>query len=111
MNKINLTIGGKEYTAKLGLAFLERVTKEEGVTLNEMFEKFQNETLFFVPKLILHAIETAGGEITKEQVYDWIDEEGINNAGVTQFAEAFANSMQVHIPKEQSVGKQKPAKK
>lgn len=112
MNKIQLKVGSKEFTAKFGLSFLEKVTKTEGISLQEMFDKFQNDTLFFLPKLIFYAIENGGGKCTIEQIYEWLDETGINNAEVVKFTEAFANSIKVHFPAELATeGKPKATKK
>ena len=112
MNKLQLKVGGKEFTAKFGLSFLEKVTKTEGISLQEMFDKFQNDTLFFLPKLIFYAIENGGGKCTLEHIYDWLDETGINNAEVVKFTNAFANSIKVHFPEElKDEGKPKATRK
>lgn len=112
MNKLEIKIGEKLHTAKLGLSFLELTTKSENIDLTGLFEKFENETVFFVPKLITYAIQNAEGEITLKEVYDWLDETGINNPEVVKFTQAFAESIKVHFPQElKDEGKQKATKK
>ena len=109
MNKIELLIGGKSRPVKLGLRFLENVTTSEGITIVDVFTKFESETLFFLPKLIYYAINTANPDtLTLDDVYDWVDEIGIASEEIKPFIIAFADSMKVHIPQEdEKVGKQK----
>lgn len=109
---MQLKVGDKEFTAKFGLSFLEKVTKTESLTLQEMFDKFQNDTLFFLPKLIFYAIENGDGQCTIDEIYEWLDETGINNPEVIKFTEAFAASIKVHFPAELAPeGKPKATKK
>lgn len=112
MKKLELTIGGKVYPTKLGLRFLENVTTSEEITIVDVFTKFENETLFFLPKLIYYAINTAKPDaLTLDDVYDWIDENGITSEEIKPFIIAFANSMKVHIPQDEvKVGKPKAKK-
>ena len=109
MNKIELLIGGKSHPVKLGLRFLENVTTSEGITIVDVFTKFESETLFFLPKLIYYAINAANPDtLTLDDVYDWVDEIGIASEEIKPFIIAFADSMKVHIPQEdENVGKQK----
>ena len=97
MNYININIGGKERGCKLGLGFLERVQKEENVTLEDIFNKVNTATLLF------HSL-AYNCERTKEErlfdkydVYDWIDEIGLNNNTIIDFQIAFFNSFKTHL--------------
>lgn len=113
MKKIK--IGGVDYATKLGIKFLENVTKGEGITVAEIFAKFEKETLLFLPKLIFYSINTglsAEGkeEIKDDLVYDWIDTIGITADEVKMFINDFTDSIMVHLPKEEKVGKQKAPK-
>ena len=102
-------INDKSYKAKLGLAFLELATVSENKTLQELFNDFEQNTLFIIPKLIRYSIINAGNDIELNEVYDWLDEVGINDKEVTTFIESFTRSIQVHFPPENSgnVKKQK----
>lgn len=97
--------------AKLGLGFLELVSKSEGLTVADIFRNFQEDTLLFVPKLMAYSIKAAGGDITVGDVYDWVDENGFTHDDVTTFATAFAKSFEVHIPKDEGKPKATRAKK
>lgn len=112
MKKIELLIGGKSHPVKFGLRFLENVTTTEGITIVEVFSKFETETLFFLPKLIYYAINTATPDaLTLDDVYDWVDEIGIASDEIKPFIIAFADSMKVHIPQEdEKMGKPKAKK-
>jgi len=103
------TILGKE--AKLGLAFLESVSKGEALSVADIFKKFESDTLFFVPKLMAYALRAGGNDVTNDEVFDWVDENGISHPDVITFANAFAKSMEVHIPKEEGKPKATRAKK
>ena len=114
MNKLQLKVGEKEFTAKIGIVFLENVTKAENLTLTEVLTKFESETLFFVPKLIYYAIENGGGKCTLEQITDWLDKVGIVNDEVMKFSKAFGDSVRIHVPKDMLAeieGKPKATKK
>lgn len=112
MKKIK--IGGVEYATKLGLRFLENVTKGEEISLTEVFQKFESDTLLFLPKLIWHSINTANQSAGKEPisldlVYDHLDAVGIQAEEIKTFIQDFAESIKVHIPQEENVGKPKKA--
>lgn len=105
-----MIILGKEHKVKLGLRFLENVTKGEGISLSEVFVKFESDTLLFLPKLIWYAINTASADsVTLDDVYDHLDEVGLQSDEVKKFIEDFSASIMVHVPKEEAVGKQKKA--
>ena len=112
MKKIK--IGGVEYTTKLGLRFLENVTKGEEITLAEVFQKFESDTLLFLPKLIWYSINTANQSAGKDPialdlVYDHLDAVGIQSPEIVAFIQDFAESIKIHIPQEENVGKPKKA--
>ena len=114
MKKIK--IGGIEYSTKLGLRFLENVTKGEEISLAEVFNKFESETLLFLPKLLWYSVNTANQSAGKEPieldlVYDHLDAVGIQSPEIVTFIQGFAESIKVHIPQEESVGKQKKTAK
>lgn len=115
MNYTKINIGGKERGAKLGLGFLEKITKGEGVSLQELFTKFEQDVLFFLPKMIYYSVlyndERAGNKVdyTLDDAFDWIDEIGINSDPVMAFIEAFKQSIEVHFVEKG--GKPKPQKK
>lgn len=121
MNYINLTLGGKERGAKLGLLFLENAQKAENMNIQELFVELQMRSIFFAPKLIFHALNTncqLKGEtpdFTLENVYDWIEEDGVSNRDgvVMKFVNAFSENIQKLFPTENAneEGKQKPTKK
>lgn len=115
MKKIELTIGGKSYTARLGLGFLEKVTKDEGISIQEVFTRIETNGLFFIPTLIWYSInyglQREGKDlIEKDVVFDWLDEVGIASPDVTKFAEALGQSIMIHVPETEKVGKQKAKK-
>lgn len=113
MKKIK--IGGVDYAAKLGLKFLENVTKGENITVAELFPKLESETLLFIPKLLHYSINTGlvaeGKETVKDDlIYNWLDEKGINCPEVQAFIKDLGDSIMVHFPKDEAVGKPKAPK-
>lgn len=111
---LEINISGKKYPAKVGFTFLETVTKTEGITLTQLFEKLEAEAFFFVPKLIEYAIKNAGGEITISEIHEWLDEAGFTNDEVQNFSTVLGDSIKIHIPKDfqpGNVGKQTKPKK
>lgn len=115
MKKIELTINGVKYAARFGLGFLEKVTKDEGISIQEVFTRIETNGLFFIPTLIWHSInyglQREGKDlIEKDVVFDWLDEVGIASPDVTKFAEALGQSIMIHVPETEKVGKQKAKK-
>lgn len=107
-----IKIGDINYSLKLGTKFLENVTKGEGITVSDVFSKYENETLLFVPKLIYYSINTSlyaeSKELIKDDlVFDWFDAVGISSDEVKSFNQYFADAIMVHLPKEDLVGKPK----
>ncbi len=115
MNKVELTINGQKFDARFGLGFLEKVTKEENITIQEVFSKIETDGLFFIPTLIWHSVNYGlyrnGKEpIEKTAILDWLDEVGIASSEVTKFAEALGKSIMIHVPETAPVGKPKAKK-
>ena len=115
MNKLELTINGQKFTARFGLGFLEKVTTEEGIDIQEVFSKIEKNGLFFIPTLIWHSVNYGlyreGKEpIEKTVILDWLDEVGIASTEVTKFAEALGKSIMIHVPETEKVGKPKAKK-
>ncbi|MCT4238589.1 hypothetical protein HZP42_19595 [Elizabethkingia anophelis] len=115
MNYTKINIGGKERGAKLGLGFLDRITKAENISLQEVFTKFEKETLSFLPKMVYYSVlyndERAGNNVDYDlgNVFDWIDEVGITSETIKSFIEAFTRSVEVHFKGKE--GKSTPQKK
>lgn len=115
MNKLELTINGQKFTARFGLGFLEKVTTEEGIDIQEVFSKIEKNGLFFIPTLIWHSVnyglQREGKEpIEKTVILDWLDEVGIASPEVTKFAESLGKSIMIHVPETEKVGKPKAKK-
>ncbi len=122
MNYLKLNLGGKERGAKLGLLFLENAQKAENKDVVGLFTEFQQRSIFFAPKLLYYALQTnceMNGEIqdfTIENVYDWIEEDGINkpDGAMMTFINAFTESVKKLFPTDENiddkaVGKSKKA--
>lgn len=110
MNKLELTIKGKVYPVKVGMAFLELALKSENLSLTDFFNKIQTDGFFLLPRLVMYGIKTAGGDLSIDEIYEWLDEEGISNPQMEAFGALVNNSLSVHIPKESlegNAGKQK----
>lgn len=100
MNYIKLNIGGKERGAKLGLGFLDRVQKEEGLTFDEVLNKANTPTLLF--HSLAYNVERSGEKLdfNKHDVYDWLDEIGLQSPVISEFQIAFFNSLKTHLDAE-----------
>ena len=97
MNYIKVNLGGKERGAKLGLGFLERVQKEENVTLEEIFSRVSTATLLYhsLAFNVERSKETL--DFDKYDVFDWIDEVGLNHTTILDFQIAFFQSFTTHL--------------
>lgn len=115
MGDLKFKIGGKERGFKIGLGFLEKISIGEKLSIQEVFDKFQNDTFFFIPKMLFYSTlyfdERLGNSVdyTIDSIYDWVDEIGINDPNIARFSHNVIESIKVHIPK--SEGKPEPQKK
>lgn len=95
-NYLELTINEKVYGAKLGLRFIENVSKGEGIADGNILS-------VVVPRLIFYALEygayRAGKELdlTLDEVYDFVDDNGLLSEQVLKFQKALLDSMLVNI--------------
>lgn len=119
-NYLKLNIGGKERVLKVGIGFLQQYTEQENVTFAELVEKFNSDTFFTIPKMIYHSLslndKLAGNAIdyTINDVFDWIDDIGLQSEQIAQYCTSFADSIKVHLPKvegDEDKGKKTPQKK
>lgn len=98
---MKLTIKGKEYTPKFGIGFMQRAIEAE---------KPEKENILLVPliKRIFHSLayadERQGLEPTLSvfDIYDYVDEVGINHNSLIEFDLEFVKSMRVHIADEET---------
>lgn len=116
MNYIKLQLGGKERGAKLGLGFLRKVIEHEKIDMQTIFTNFEKDTLMFLPKLIFYSLayncERSNEKVDFKlgDVYDWIDDVGINSDEVVKYVSAFAESVKVHFPNNEETGNEKAPK-
>lgn len=95
-NYLQLNINGKEYGAKLGLKFIENVTKGEDI-------KDGNILSVTVPRLMFYALEygayRAGKDfdLTIDDVFDFVDDNGLNSEPVLKFQKVLLESMLVNL--------------
>lgn len=123
---IKLNIGGKERGLKFGIGFLQQFTEQENMSITDMLVKFETDSFLTVPKMIYHSLsyndKLAGNSIdyTVNDVYDWVDDLGIQSETVTRYCETFLESIKVHFPQLEpkegeedpnQEGKKKPQKK
>lgn len=111
MNFTILKFGENEYKAKLGLAVIGNILKEEEITLEEFFALFGKNTPYIAPKLMYYALKKGEPQksFTLEEVEDMIDEDGgLASPNLEKLILAFTATLQV----DKEVGKQKsPVKK
>ena len=98
---MKLTIKGKEYTPKFGIGFMERAIEAEQPEGQDIM-KLSTQKLIF--HSLAYADERQGLEVSLNQfdVYDFLDEIGLNDPLIKQFQVEFFNSMRVHLPDEAS---------
>lgn len=98
---MKLTIKGKEYEPKFGIGFMERAIKEDQPENNDIMQ-------LPTQRLMYHALAYADErnqiepQLTKFDVFDYLDEIGLGSEEVKSFQVAFFNSMRVHLPDEES---------
>lgn len=95
-NYLQLNINEKEYGAKLGLKFIENVTKAENITDGNILS-------VNVPRLMFYALEygayRSGKEfdLTIDDVFDFVDDIGLNSEPVVRFQKVLLDSMLVNL--------------
>lgn len=98
---MKLKIKGKEYEPKFGIGFMERAIQAEKPEGNDIMQ-------LSTQKLIYHSLAYAderngvAPQNTIFDIYDYLDEVGLNAPEVRLFQVAFFNSMRVYLPDEKS---------
>jgi len=117
MKQITLNIGGKERVFYFGLGFLGNLLEKTGVQMHEIDAKIQGNPFKWMPEIMYYSL--AYGYIRKNEnpdfdtfdVSDWIDDEGgFESKNVTDFFNAFRQSLQKDVP-NQPESKKKVTKK
>lgn len=106
MNFTILKFGENEYKAKLGLAVIGNILKEEEITLEEFFALFDKNAPYITIRLLYHALRKGEPEksFTLEQVEDMADEDGgLYSPSLQKLISAFTATLKF----EKEVGKQK----
>jgi len=100
---MKINIKGKDYEPKFGIGFIERTIKEEQPKDNNIMEVPTQILLFHS---LAYADERQGIEPTLSifNIYDYLDEVGINSPEIKQFQLEFFRSMRVHLPDKKSKG-------
>jgi hypothetical protein len=81
-NEIEITLGeaGKKYTLRPTFKALIAIEEEVGKSIPEVIRD-ANDGIFkisYIPSILKHGIEAAGGSITDEEIETAIEEDGIN---------------------------------
>lgn len=121
MKKINLTIGGKNYTYWFGLGFIGELLDETGLDIQEVFSKVQKNPFKYLPKMMYLSAKYGANREGKEfepknEFYfvDLIEVEGgftaIGEGNVKAFLEAFILSITKDVPIEDEPQKKRVQK-
>lgn len=120
MNYINLTLGGKERGAKVGLQFLGELQRGENLSTEEILNLFTTPQIDVLPKYLYYSLVTNCNikreevDFTMQDVYDWVDEDGASvGSEIIKYQGVLMESIRkAFIPKDAiEEGKQKPTKK
>ena len=102
MQNTKIEILGIKYN--LGLGFLNKMIKEEGMKLNELSVL---DDIVLMPKVIYYsrayACERSGSAVdfTQEDIFDYIDEKGgIQGDFYVDFTKAYFNAMMGDVPQD-----------
>jgi len=118
MKKINLFIGGKYRDFYFGLGFLGNLLEKTGVQMHEIDAKIKGNPFKWMPEIMYYSL--AYGYIRNNEnpdfdafdVSDWIDDDGgFESKNVTDFFNAFRQSLQKDVPIQTEQSKKKVTKK
>jgi hypothetical protein len=116
MKQITLNIGGQDRIFCFGLGFLGNLLEVENIAFHEIDEKIKENPFKWIPLIMFHSCSFGyikNNETIPFNKYvfsDWIDELGVDNEVVTNFFNAFTQSLTKDVPK-QLEDKKKVAKK
>ena len=98
---MKIIIKGKGYVPKLGIGFMERAIKEDQPEGQDIMQLPTQRLMYHS---LAYADERNGIEpqLTKFDIFDYLDEVGLSSAPVKQFQVEFFKSMRVHLPDDKS---------
>ena len=98
---MKITIKGKEYEPKFGIGFMERAIKEDQPDNQDIMQLPTQRLLYHS---LAYADERNGIEpqLTKYDIFDYLDEVGLNSEDIKLFQVDFFKSMRVHLPDDES---------
>jgi len=111
MKSITLNIGSEDRVFYFGLGFLGNLLEIENISMTEIDAKLAENPFKWIPLIMFHSC--AFGFKRKNEnplfdafdVSDWIDEVGIDSEVVTDFFEAFTQSLTKNVPIQPEVKK------
>ena len=98
---MKIIIKGKDYEPKFGIGFMERAIKEDQPEGQDIMQLPTQRLMYHS---LAYADERNGIEpqLTKFDIFDYLDEVGLSSAPVKQFQVEFFKSMRVHLPDDKS---------
>jgi hypothetical protein len=98
---MKITIKDKEYELKFGIGFMERAIKEDQPEGQDIMQLPTQRLLYHA---LAYADERNGidPQLTKFDVFDYLDEVGLNSKDVKLFQVEFFKSMRVNLPDNES---------
>jgi len=98
---MKITIKGKDYEPKFGIGFMERAIKEDQPDNQDIMQLPTQRLLYHS---LAYADERNGIEpqLTKYDIFDYLDEVGLNSEDIKLFQVDFFKSMRVHLPDDES---------
>lgn len=104
MKQIVLEIGGEKRTFHFGLGFLGNLIEKEKIQFYEIDEKIKGNPFTWMPLIMYYSL--AWGYTRRNEfvpfdafdVTDWVDELGLGNSVVSDFFEAFRQSLIKDVP-------------
>lgn len=104
MKQITLEIGGENRTFHFGLGFLGNFLEKENIQFHEIDEKIKGNPFKWMPLIMYYSLAfgyTRKNEFVPFDAFDiaeWVDELGIDNSVVSDFFEAFRQSLIKDVP-------------
>lgn len=112
MKEIDITVNNRTLKCKFGLGFLGECLENLNLNVFEIGKKLDDNPFKWIPTLMFESINYANDNIdfTKEDLINWLDNpEG--NKEMAKFLNAFVQSLNKDVPKEDPIKNKKPQPK
>lgn len=111
MYNTEINVNGRAIPVKFGSYVIKRL-EDDGIRIADLSDRIQDKFIDTATKIVyygaINATEGKSGEgVSIDDVYDWLDENGLLSENVTKVTQLFFKQLSDGVPKSKTTAKKK----